>query len=465
MTPQRRMSAIVATLLALVTAVAAQVTVAGTAEAAPATRTKAASCVRQGQANYPVNYYWKNVIGMRLGNGDVAVTTTPALWGGQIAPGSTFTLRLAHSTAKWPLLVQSYTTSWDISTLLANADVVSQSGPGAISGNTLTIPSWGVKTDPAPKVITFRVRPGTTGRSMTIRPSGISSIVAFPGQLGANTPAPPIQIVNGGSISPTTATNDTATTPQDQAVTIPVLANDTGAGATITGVSTPAHGTATITGSTIVYTPPAGRSGTDTFTYTITTSCGTSTATVTVAVTCVTNPIGLANSSFEAPYVATARWDIPDASTNPAAGWHTTATDRKLEIWRSGYQGVPAADGQQFAELNATQASTLYQDVPTVPGTVMSWSFWHRGRAGTDVMQVLIGAPGATVAQTPDGATSPNISTDNTAWRQYTGTYTVPAGQTTTRFSFRAVSSAGGATSGNFLDGIVFQTPPCTPMQ
>lgn len=49
-------------------------------------------------------------------------------------------------------------------------------------------------------------------------------------------------------------------------------------------------------------------------------------------------------------------------------------------------------------------------------------------------------------------------------WRQYSGTYLVPAGQTTTRFSFQAVSSAGGGASGNFLDGVLFQTPPCRPM-
>ncbi|WP_157520865.1 Ig-like domain-containing protein [Herbidospora daliensis] len=456
----RRTPALAAALLTLVTASAMAT---GTAQAAPATRNNTTPCVRTGQAAYPVNYYWKNVIGAQLGRGDVSVTTTPSLWGGEIAPGSTFSVRLAHRTAQWPFLVRTYTTRWDISALLANADVVGQSGTGSISGNTLTISS-GTKSDPAAKVITFRVKQGTVGRSMTIRPSGISSVIAFPGQLGNNTPAPPIRIVSGQSISPTTAVDDNVTTPQDTPVTIPVLGNDTGAGATITAVGQPAHGTATVSGNGVLYTPPAGLSGTDSFTYTITTACGTSTATVTVVVTCVSNPIGLANGSFESPYVASARWDIPDAATNPAAGWRTTATDGMLEIWRSGYQGVPSADGQQFAELNATQPSTLYQDVPTVPGTVMSWSIWHRGRAGTDVMHVLIGAPGATVAQTPNGASSPDIATGNTAWRQYTGTYTVPAGQTTTRFSFQAVSSAGGGAFGNFLDGVVFQTPPCKPM-
>jgi hypothetical protein len=426
------------------------------------TRAAAAPCVRHGQATYPVEYYWKNVLGWRLGSGAISVNTSPSLWGGQITPGGTVTLTLAHRTAQWPTLVHTYTTMWDLSSLLANADVVSQSGPGTISGNTLSITSPGGKNDPSPKVITFRVRQGTVGNSMTIRPSGISSVIAAPGQLGGNTPAPPIQIVNGQSISPTAAANDTATTKQGTAVSVPVLANDTATAPTISNVTQPRNGTATISGGNVIYTPAAGFSGPDSFTYTITTDCGTSTATVTVTATCDPTTVNLVNGSFEAPPVATADWTIPDASTNPSVGWHTTATDRFLEFWRGGQvNGVPAADGQQLAELNASQASTLYQDLPTVPGTTMTWSLYHRGRLGTDVMRVLIGAPGATVAQTPTGASSPDISDDNTAWRRYTGVYVVPAGQTTTRFAFSAVSAAGGDAFGNLLDGVVFETPPC----
>ncbi|MFC4530940.1 Ig-like domain-containing protein [Sphaerisporangium dianthi] len=429
------------------------------------TRAAAAPCVRPGQTTYPVEYYWKNAFGMRLGSGAISVDTSPSLWGGQIAPGGTFTLTLTHRTAQWPLLVRTYTTTWDLSSLLGSADIVGQSGTGAISGTTLTITSPDTKTDPPPKVITFQVRQGTIGRGMTIRPTGISSVIAAPGQLGNNTSAPPIQIVGGQSISPTTAADDTAATRQDTAVSVPVPANDTAASPVISSVTKPANGTATISGGNVIYTPAAGLSGTDTFTYTITTACGTSTATVTVAVTCAYAPVNLVNGSFEAPPVATVDWSIPDASTNPSVGWHTTATDGKLEFWRGGASGIPAADGQQFAELNANQVSTLYQDVATVPGTPMTWALYHRGRLGTDVMRVLIGAPGATVAQVPAGASSADISDDDTAWRFYTGVYVVPPGQTVTRFAFASVSAAGGTpTAGNFLDGVVFRSPPCLPM-
>ncbi|WP_030457122.1 hypothetical protein [Herbidospora cretacea] len=136
---------------------------------------------------------------------------------------------------------------------------------------------------------------------------------------------------------------------------------------------------------------------------------------------------------------------LPDASTNPGIGWHTIATNRLVEFWRTGYTAVPSADGQRFAELNANPAATLYQDMPTVPGIRMTWSLFHRGLLGTDVMRVLIDAPGATVAQTPTGASSPDMADGNTAWRGYSGTYVVPAGN--------------NPESGNLLDGVTFETP------
>jgi hypothetical protein len=51
-----------------------------------------------------------------------------------------------------------------------------------------------------------------------------------------------------------------------------------------------------------------------------------------------------------------------------------------------------------------------------------------------------------------------NIATGNTAWQQYTGTYSVPAGQTTTRFAFQAVTAGS---YGNFIDDIVFTPENC----
>ncbi|GIF13757.1 Ig-like domain-containing protein [Actinoplanes teichomyceticus] len=456
-----RSRSILATLACALTVLLGAPAPPATAHPYPAARQAVAAqpCVRQGQANYPVEYYWKNAFGTRLGGGAIAVTTSPSLWGGQIAPGSGFSLTLTHRTAGWPLLVSTYTTTWDLSSLLAHADIVGQSGTGTISGTTLSITS-GSKADPPAKTIAFQVRQGTAGNSMTIRPTGISSVLAAPGQLGNNTAATPIQIAAGQSIAPTRAADDTATA-QGKAISVPVLANDTATAPTISSVTRPANGTATISGANVSYTPGPGFVGTDTFTYTVTTACGTGTAEVTVTVACTDTPIRLANGSFETSPVNGVQF-LPAASTNPGIGWHTTDASGDLEFWSSGTNGVPAADGRQFAELNAYQAATLYQDLPTVPGTRMTWSLQHRGRAGTDVMQVLVGAPGATVAQTPAGASTPDISDGDTAWGRHTGVYVVPAGQTVTRFAFQSVATAGNDPGmGNFLDGVTFETPAC----
>jgi CshA-type fibril repeat protein len=63
--------------------------------------------------------------------------------------------------------------------------------------------------------------------------------------------------------------DDTASTPAGTAVSIPVLTNDpSGPSLTVRSATTPAHGTVSILGGTIVYTPAPGFSGTDTFSYT-----------------------------------------------------------------------------------------------------------------------------------------------------------------------------------------------------
>ena len=167
---------------------------------------------------------------------------------------------------------------------------------------------------------------------------------------------------------------------------------------------------------------------------------------------CSGEAIALENSGFEQPTID-GGFRIFNHALLPA--WSTTARDQAVELWRSGFKNVPAFAGDQFAELNANMPSALYQDLDTVPGATIHWSLAHRGRDGTDVMRVLIGAPGGTlreVARLTDG---------NRAWGRHSGGYTVPAGQTVTRFQFEAVSAAGGASVGNFLDDITFGNDAC----
>ncbi|MEV7974378.1 tandem-95 repeat protein, partial [Cellulomonas sp. NPDC089187] len=80
--------------------------------------------------------------------------------------------------------------------------------------------------------------------------------------------------------------DDTASTTNIAPVTIAVTDNDPFVGTgTLAVAGDPTHGTAEVSGTGIVYTPQAGFTGTDTFTYTVTDSVGQSdTATVTVIV-------------------------------------------------------------------------------------------------------------------------------------------------------------------------------------
>lgn len=159
--------------------------------------------------------------------------------------------------------------------------------------------------------------------------------------------------------------------------------------------------------------------------------------------TCTSCENPMVNSGAELPAIGSGYTIIHQ---DQVPGWETTASDKKIEIWTSGFNGVPAQEGNQFFELNANRVADLYQELCLEPGSHIMWSVWHRGRSGVDVAEVKIGG-------TIESAEAMTVMSDGTdAWGHYTGTYTVPEGQTTTFFVFTSVSSAGSGSYGNFLD-------------
>lgn len=46
-------------------------------------------------------------------------------------------------------------------------------------------------------------------------------------------------------------------------------------------------------------------------------------------------------------------------------GWDTTASDELIEIWQDGHLSVPASDGEQFSELNATASVRVTRSAAT----------------------------------------------------------------------------------------------------
>jgi uncharacterized repeat protein (TIGR01451 family) len=174
--------------------------------------------------------------------------------------------------------------------------------------------------------------------------------------------------------------------------------------------------------------------------------------------TCPAASPGLVDPSFESPDIAPDFAFVPAAQMAP---WQTTDVDGDFEIWRGSGLGVPPYQGDQFIEINANSSDTVYQSIATVPGSTLAWSFAHRGRlvsgpAGSalDTVELLIGSDLAS------GASQGQFADDDLAWVKHTGTYLVPAGQTTTTFAFRSID-AGPTQTGNLLDSVRISTAPC----
>src|SRR5262249_44745370 len=137
--------------------------------------------------------------------------------------------------------------------------------------------------------------------------SYVVTVIVEDGKGGANSDSLTVTVTN----VPPSAVDDSATTNEDQAVTLPVLANDTDPAGLrdplrIDAVSSGSKGTTSIdtkntpetTDDEIVYLPNADAHGSDRFTYTISDGDGGSaTATVTVTITAVNDqPTALGQS-------------------------------------------------------------------------------------------------------------------------------------------------------------------------
>lgn len=177
-----------------------------------------------------------------------------------------------------------------------------------------------------------------------------------------------------------------------------------------------------------------------------------------------------------------AKWsDIPGGLDTTRFGWSSTQTQDAMSEQRANAVELQKATGEttQMGELCASQKGTaIYQDIATTPGTLYRIELDHasRYRIHLDQMQVMVGAPGheqpVEMTRTSSnkygdkiGEKSTTIATHSTNpfgnqsskddFSHYVGYYTIPAGQSVTRFTFRQVSGVN-TTSGNLLDNIVF---------
>jgi len=174
-------------------------------------------------------------------------------------------------------------------------------------------------------------------------------------------------------------------------------------------------------------------------------------------------------------------WKTVNGWDKTKFGWSSTQKDGTDDIQHKAGAVEIQYDDQAdnvYAELCAYEAGTaIYQDIRTVPGTLYKVRLKHASLNSTylDKMQVMIGAPGheqpVEMTRTSVNGHGDKLNEKSTTiatrvtngnnrhhadqWETYEGTYLIPDGQTTTRFTFKSIDSKR-LDYGNVLDDIVF---------
>ena len=107
------------------------------------------------------------------------------------------------------------------------------------------------------------------------------------------------------------------------------------------------------------------------------------------------------NGSFEVPEL---KKDYQFTESYLVDAWETTDTKKQIELaaiynnnsphldlTSSSLVASTLPDGNQFAEINANEKSTLFQYLTVESGTTYKWNLYHRGRSGQELMALVIG--------------------------------------------------------------------------
>lgn len=176
-------------------------------------------------------------------------------------------------------------------------------------------------------------------------------------------------------------------------------------------------------------------------------------------------------------------WKTVNGWDKTKFGWSSTQKDGTDNIQHKAGAVEVQYDDQAdnvYGELCAYEKGTaIYQDIKTAPGTLYKIRLKHASLYSgyLDKMQVMVGAPGheqavemtrtsvngngdtlnekSTTIATKVSNTGESDRNHENQWETYEGTYLIPDGQTTTRFTFRSVD-AKSMEHGNLLDDIVF---------
>src|SRR5262245_26945891 len=162
---------------------------------------------------------------------------------------------------------------------------------------------------------------------MTVTPTASTPSGSFPLTITGTSGSGPSALVHSTNVTYITSSNsapvataDSASTPEDTAITIAVLANDSDADGdllAVTGVTVPAHGSAVVNpDKTITYTPALNYNGSDTFSYTIDDGHGgTAGAAVNVTVSAVNDAPSFTKGADQTV--------LEDSGAKTVTGWAT----------------------------------------------------------------------------------------------------------------------------------------------
>jgi uncharacterized repeat protein (TIGR01451 family) len=207
---------------------------------------------------------------------DVIITKSgPAT---SVLPGANFNYTITVSNVG-PSIASSVTVT---DSLPANVTFVSASPTATVNGSVLTWTNLGDFAAGATTTLTVTVTAPLSGSVTNVASGGSPTLDPNP----TNNVTPPVTTTV--SNLPPVAVNDTASTPKNISVTVPVLGNDSdpnGDPLTLIGVVT-TNGVANVIGTNVVYTPSTNFIGTAVLTYTIIDGQGgTNSAFITVSVT------------------------------------------------------------------------------------------------------------------------------------------------------------------------------------
>jgi large repetitive protein len=319
--------------------------------------------------------------------------------------------------------------------------------------------------------------------TLTVNPDGTYVYTPTPGYSGPDSFTYTVTDLAGNQTTATvtltvapTATDDTATTPANISLTgATVLGNDNGSSLAVTGYTAPSHGTLTIAADgTYLYTPTAGYSGPDSFTYTVTDAFGQSaTATVNLAI----GTAALADSGVTSANTTLVGTSVlandggsglqVTAFTPAAHGTVIVAADGTYSyVPTPGYSGadsftytVTDSSGQtSIATVSLTVKPTTGADGGTTPAdTPLLGTTLLSNDVGSGLSVTSFGTPshGSVVVQA-DGT---YVYTPNTGYSgvdSFTYTATDSSGQTSTNTVSLVVTPTATADSGT--------TPAGTPL-